>query len=122
MAIIEDIHAKCIIMAITYDKKALKKLHKQIKDGKKLYAFKTAFFSSMFWLGFMMIFNYLWSLINKDKHFDLIFFVIWSIATVLVFLSYYFLNLKQWDRQKSLYEESIKYHKKYNPEILKGLD
>ncbi len=109
-------------MAITYDKKALKRLHKQVKNGKKQFVLKRAFFSAVFWLGFMIIFNYLWSLKDIGMHFDLKFFVIWITGAVLMFLFSYFMDIKLWDGQKSLYEESIKYHKEHNPEILKELD
>ncbi len=109
-------------MAITYDKKALKRLHKQVKNGKKQFAFKTAFYSTIFWLTIMLIINYLISLKDADMHFDLRFFVIWITGAVLMFLFYYFMNLKLWDGQKSLYEESIKYHKEHNPEFLEELD
>ena len=39
-------------MAITYDKKALKRLHKQVKNGKKQFVLKRAFFFRSVLAGF----------------------------------------------------------------------
>jgi len=96
-------------MAITYDKNALKRLHKQLKFGKKQYALKTALNSSLLWYVFMIGLNSLFSLVDDSIHIDLRFFIKWAIGAIAMFIFAYFIKLKTWDGQKALYEESIKF-------------
>jgi len=109
-------------MAITYDKNALKRLHKQLKVGKKRYALKSALFYSLFFYVFMIGLNYLFSLKDDSIHLDLRFFTICAIWAIVMFVFDYFSKLKNWDGQKALYEESIKFHKENNPSFLNDLE
>jgi len=109
-------------MAISYDKNALKRLHKQLKVGKKQYALKSSLYYSLFFYVFMIGLNYLFSLKDDNTHIDLRFFIKWAIVAIVMFIFDYFIKLKTWDGQKALYEESIKFHKENNPSFLDDLE
>jgi len=101
-------------MPITYDKKALKRFQKYLKMGKKKYALKIAFFSSIFQAIFL---SSLLTLI--DKKFEIVRFLILFFATfIFQLITTYISFLKQWDGMVSTYKESIEYFKKNNPEFI----
>ena len=109
-------------MAITYDKKTLKRLHKQVNGGNKKHAFKTALFFSIFWFAFMIGINYLVFYKNQEEYFfDFQNFGIWFFAAIIFFIFQYYLNLKNWKDTKALYDETIQYFKENDPTYLDDL-
>ena len=110
-------------MAITYDKKTLKRLHKQVNGGKKIYALKIALFTSLFWYVFMIvIMGLVYSKTKENFKFDLDFLGFWFLGAVFMFVFNYYIYLKNWKKTKALYEETIKYFEKFDPTFLEDLD
>lgn len=105
------------LMPISYDKKGLKKSKKYLNMGKKKYAlifsFYWALFQAVFVAGVLSLMDEKFS-INKFILFLVVLFVSYSIFG-------YFMNLKNWERMKSLYYESIEYFKENDPEFIKDI-
>ena len=105
-------------MAITFDKKALVKSKNIIDNGKKTYAIKTSIVVAIFQTVFVSIFLFL--IIKNDI--NMIKFLLLLIVLFIVhFIIGYYRDLKNWERIKSNYEETIEYFKKNNPDFIKDI-
>ncbi|HHH52670.1 MAG TPA: hypothetical protein ENK91_03350 [Bacteroidetes bacterium] len=101
-------------MAITFDKKALKKSMKYVKMGRTRYALRIAFFYSIFQAIFTPLFLFL---INEDYSWThYIEFAI--LLFVLNYVTMYIISSKDYKRMESLYYNSIEYFKENNPEFI----
>lgn len=110
-------------MAITYDKKRLKQLHKQVNGGKKRYALKIAFFVSLFWYIFMIIImGLVYSKTKENFKFDLEFLSFWFLGAVIMFVFNYYFYLKNWKDTKALYDDTITYYEEHDPSFLEDLE
>ncbi len=109
-------------MAITYDKKMLKRLHNKVDGGKRKFAFKYSLFFSVFNFFGMLGFGYIINIkTDEDFVFDIFFVATWFVGSLIMFFVFYFINLKQYKEMKTMYVESIKYFEKHDPGFLKEL-
>lgn len=112
-----------MFMAITYDKKMLKRLHKIVNGGQKKYALQYALFLSIFYFLIMLGFEYLKQYkSSKDIVIDVEFIGFWLVGSLFMFVVYYIMTYKGYKDQKAMYDETIKYFEKHDPEFLKDLD
>ena len=106
-------------MAITFDKKALKRTHKRLKGGNKAYAIKYSLFYAIMQTVFMTI---MFVSISK-KPADTRFYLSILLFFILIFITSYFIQFRYvWRDEKKIYEESIEYFKKNNPSFIEDLD
>ena len=109
-------------MAITYDKKMLKRLHKKVDGGKRKFAFKNSFlFSSLYFIFMLGLMYLIQKKTNENLQFDLTFVGTWFLAAFFMFIIMYISYLRQWKDSKAMYDESIKYFEKHDPGYLKEL-
>jgi uncharacterized membrane protein len=106
-------------MAITFDKKRLKLIHKKLKSGNKVYALKHSLFYAIMQTVFMgVMFKFI-----SEKPADPRFYLLMFLFFIIIFLTSYFIQFKySWKEEKKIYEESIEYFSKNNPSFIEDLD
>ncbi|MEZ4906338.1 MAG: hypothetical protein R2771_01540 [Saprospiraceae bacterium] len=106
-------------MAITYDKKGLKKMEKMINMGNNKFAITRALylsiFNAVFISLFLFVFDYKDGIETNWKNLIIKFLLL----LVLLFVTYYFFQKIQWKEMKKTYEESKEYWDKTDPDFLK---
>lgn len=110
-----------MVMAITYDKKALRKFRKQIKQGSKKTALKASLIQTIIWFVTTYGTIYLF-LCKEDSKKDIKLLMIFIIISIIMFISNYYISLKNFRETKALYNKSIKYFQEHDPSYLDDLD
>ena len=110
-------------MAITYDKKMLKRLHKIVNGGQKKNALQGSLLISIFYFLMMLGFEYLKHYKSgEDFVIDVEFVGFWFVGSLFMFVVYYVMIFRGYKDQKAMYDETIKYFEKHDPDFLKDLD
>ncbi len=104
-------------MPVTYDKKVLIKSKKYLNMGKKKYAMRYSLYLSIL-IAFILSFP----MVTIHEKFELRKYAVsFFILLAIYFIYGYYKNLKNWERMKNLYYESIEYFKENDPEFIKDI-